>query len=114
MRISDWSSDVCSSDLDPGILGDMQLESLPGGEIVYQGLEDLRRGVESPQALFVCLAATRLRAVGFTVHRQLIRSDESRVGKEWVIKCRFGRSQDNEKKKYIPQFSKHDLTNKTV
>ena len=57
----------------------MQMEALPGGEIVHQGLEDLRKGVESPQALLVCMAATRLRAMGFDVPQKLIPSPEVKL-----------------------------------
>lgn len=41
--------------------------SLPGAELVAVGLEDLRRGIESIEALLVSMAATRLRQLGFDV-----------------------------------------------
>lgn len=41
--------------------------SLPGAELVAVGLDDLRRGDESTEALLVSMAATRLRQLGFDV-----------------------------------------------
>jgi hypothetical protein len=43
------------------------LEALPGGDLVQQGLEDLRRGVESAPALLVLSAGPRLRLLGIDV-----------------------------------------------
>src|SRR3546814_20298180 len=44
MRISDWSSDVCSSDLDAN-----PLVSPDGGKIAYLGFDDKRRAYENNQ-----------------------------------------------------------------
>jgi hypothetical protein len=41
--------------------------SLPGHEIVSEGLVDLAEGRESESALLVAMAAPRLRALGFDV-----------------------------------------------
>lgn len=41
--------------------------SLPGAELVAAGLEDLRRGNDTIEALVVSMAATRLRDLGFDV-----------------------------------------------
>jgi hypothetical protein len=49
---------------------------LPGGELVAQGLHDLRAGRESDAALVVALAATRLRELGFDVPASADRSGE--------------------------------------
>jgi hypothetical protein len=38
---------------------------LPGGDLVEQGLEDLRAGIESVEALLVSIGAPRLTALGF-------------------------------------------------
>src|SRR3546814_3023009 len=46
MRISDWSSDVCSSDL--GVNG-----SIEGDEIVYRDYADVSVAVSAPQGLVV-------------------------------------------------------------
>jgi hypothetical protein len=43
------------------------MEALPGGEIITRGLTDLRRGVESVEALLVSMATTRLRELGIPV-----------------------------------------------
>src|SRR3546814_11658483 len=102
MRISDWSSDVCSSDL--------------------RGSPSARRGSASPAAAPrrrqhgrsgagpprpSCAASHRGEppiGVRGEVHRQglghrLDRSEERRVGKECVSKFRSRWSPDNEKKK---------------
>src|SRR3546814_10120279 len=62
MRISDWSSDVCSSDL-------FQVNPMPGGHRA------------SPSARWRGRAACRAR-------RRTARSEERRVGKECVSTCR--------------------------
>jgi hypothetical protein len=45
----------------------MITESLPGNDLVRQGIEDLSRGVESVPALLVSIGAPRLRMLGFEV-----------------------------------------------
>jgi len=40
---------------------------LPGGDFVAQGLEDLRRGVETVPALMALIGAPRLRQLGIDV-----------------------------------------------
>ncbi len=42
-------------------------ESLPGGDLVRQGLEDLQQGIESAQALLVQMFAPRLRRLAIEV-----------------------------------------------
>src|SRR3546814_4080364 len=64
MRISDWSSDVCSSDLTLGTTRDAQIIDAPGGES------------KDP----------------FLFHYN--RSEERRVGKECVSTCRSRWSQN--------------------
>src|SRR3546814_19842143 len=59
MRISDWSSDVCSSDL---------------------------RGVDHRDAAILDIGDIDHASVG--AHAQAVRSEERRVGKEWVGTCR--------------------------
>src|SRR3546814_2827341 len=71
MRISDWSSDVCSSDLGPVVLGD----ALPG--VGHHG-----DGAECPDL------EERKNA-----QHDLFRSEERRVGKECVSTCRSRWSQ---------------------
>ncbi len=43
------------------------LGSLPGGDLVLQGLHDLRAGIESVEALLVQIGATNLRLRGLDV-----------------------------------------------
>src|SRR3546814_17476288 len=109
MRISDWSSDVCSSDLRHGLRNAMiplvaltavQFGVLLGGSIVtesvfaLQGLGHLawelitRRDIPTVQAVVIILAAffTILTLLGDLLNAW--RSEERRVGKECVSKCR--------------------------
>src|SRR3546814_6991740 len=78
MRISDWSSDVCSSDLPIAsrfVPGDVLLHEQSGWRLeILEG--DSRR-------------VTRLR----------LRSEERRVGKECVSTCRYRWSRYHSKKK---------------
>jgi len=57
----------------------MSLEELPGGEIVVRGLEDLGKGTESPEALLVAMAATRLRELGISLPGALPSSPEAKL-----------------------------------
>src|SRR5437879_10554246 len=84
--IGDWSSDVCSSDLRPEVVGDTVALALPGlghrvahedpgGARAFHRLghpRDDERGEE-----------TRVEASGTEDERVGIRSEERRVGKEW-------------------------------
>src|SRR3546814_18929312 len=82
MRISDWSSDVCSSDLHSG-LGLAIARAIVeghGGTIAARDRDDGERGASL-----------------------LIRSEERRVGKECVRTCRYRWSQDHFKKKKTRQ-----------
>src|SRR3546814_13092314 len=90
MRISDWSSDVCSSDLLVlGAGGGLELSAMarlnPGWHFV---------GVDpSPPMLAQARAQTQEFANRISLHEGYIedaprRSEESRVGKECVSTCR--------------------------
>src|SRR3546814_12917759 len=107
MRISDWSSDVCSSDLEPLLLGALGGGLLGGGDT---GLEPRQRRMvlvglldQRVQALgFVEVAAVAALLGGDHRHRQQVgqraryagvagqlvaqreRLEERRVGKEWA------------------------------
>jgi hypothetical protein len=48
-----------------------QPRALPGAELVDQGIRDLDRGVESPEALLVSIGAPRLRQLGIDLPRVL-------------------------------------------
>jgi hypothetical protein len=54
-------------------------ESLPGNDLVCQGIEDLSRGVESVPALLVSIGAPRLRMVGLEIPENVISSPEQRL-----------------------------------
>lgn len=45
----------------------VSFEALPGGDLVSQGMEDLRHGVESAQALLVQMFAPRLQRLALDV-----------------------------------------------
>src|SRR3546814_10391247 len=68
MRISDWSSDVCSSDL--GGLGDRVVD----GDLLERRPDAIHRG-PARRGVVPCL-------------RELERSEERRVGKECGSTCR--------------------------
>src|SRR3546814_19909218 len=97
MRISDWSSDVCSSDL-PSLIsagvqlgaldGPAQLEALPAGG-----------GFQATATVMVSESQTAIAAIGYSTQKKTAsqealvrvlckRSEERRVGKECVSTCR--------------------------
>src|SRR3546814_21059810 len=87
MRISDWSSDVCSSDLDP--------DGLQLGVLLHR----VQRLV-APEAGLLVAAERRRHVAGIeAVHPHHARSEARRVGKECVSTCRSRWSQYHEKKK---------------
>lgn len=55
----------------------MDLEMLPGGDLIARGLDDLSRGDESVEALLVAIGAPRLRRLGFQV--AMLSSPEHRL-----------------------------------
>src|SRR3546814_12931913 len=94
MRISDWSSDVCSSDLDDvrklvdmaiaefGSLSMLVNNAGPSGETFgYGALHEL------PGAIFE--QTMRVGAFGAFWACKYARSEERRVGKECVSTCRY-------------------------
>src|SRR3546814_12873170 len=96
MRISDWSSDVCSSDLLAEIeSGDRVLEIGTGSGYAAAVLSRMAAEVYSIErhGALADAARTRLRRPGFDN-----RSEERRVGKEWVSTCRFRWSPSNSTK----------------
>src|SRR3546814_14789286 len=91
MRISDWSSDVCSSDLFPaghdgGVIGvsHHRILRLGGMRGAYHGEQGigLFLAIDDPLGIEYFVAA--MFAVGLGEHR----SEERRVGKECVRTCR--------------------------
>lgn len=57
----------------------MNLEALPGGDLVQEGIADLSRGVESVPALLVSIGAPRLRRIGLPLPDRTIPSPEHRL-----------------------------------
>src|SRR3546814_13705884 len=105
MRISDWSSDVCSSDLFnsaifPGIQGGplehvIAAKAVAFGEALHPAFADYaNRVVENAQVL-----AASLERQGYTIVSggtdTHVRSEERRVGKECVSTCRSRWSPDH-------------------
>src|SRR3546814_12583765 len=90
MRISDWSSDVCSSDLNGyRVLTYNRRGSCPGGELGCSGGHDVGGWRD------LAFVVDRLReagaqrvVVGGASLGAMERSEERRVGKECVSTCR--------------------------
>src|SRR3546814_19934639 len=72
MRISDWSSDVCSSDLRP------RTQTVAGGGRQH-----------APEPGFRIALQRHGRAAGSRGAVPVVRSEERRVGKECVSTCRY-------------------------
>src|SRR3546814_20468077 len=101
MRISDWSSDVCSSDLALG----QHIEALRldldeiAGECCGAGIEPCR-GLRQDRTAQIAGPGMDVRGKKFVLPRQVgqldirahdqQRSEERRVGKDGVSKCRSG------------------------
>jgi len=66
---------------------DRRRRRLPGEELVRQGIHDLGRGVESPEALLVSIGAPRLRSLGFALP-QPFASPEHRLYE--LLRSEFG------------------------
>src|SRR3546814_15486226 len=107
MRISDWSSDVCSSDLDPcgsvhvavgTVLPDIDLVGRAGGVALGVERNLVQHGLELA-GMHRLLDGGGLERLGRG--RRLGRSEERRVGKECVRTCRSRWSPYHYKKKNI-------------
>src|SRR3546814_2187283 len=89
MRISDWSSDVCSSDLllSP-LLSVPQLRQ--HGVLLHHGLVHPRSPLPAIPALYILMPTQDniVRVVADIQRRLYQRSEERRVGKECVSTCR--------------------------
>src|SRR3546814_14283521 len=102
MRISDWSSDVCSSDLQHAAIV-VQVEVVGLERLVAHRLDHRVAAVFDPQAGVVdqlrARPVQRLRAFGQAgEHVEFARSEERRVGKECVSTCRSRWSTEHYKK----------------
>src|SRR3546814_12622741 len=94
MRISDWSSDVCSSDLGEAdaagavdaaghVGGDQRTQVLVGDHTLALGEARYRAPVAQRQILQLALAAL----VADRAVQRMVRSEARRVGKECVSTC---------------------------
>src|SRR3546814_14029119 len=105
MRISDWSSDVCSSDLsdalDPEFLAEVGNGRVALG---HSSLSEPHLGLGEGE-LAATLASPR------AGRRAGQRSEERRVGKECVSTCRSGWSPYHYKKKHIVSLQTHNQYN---
>src|SRR3546814_17651546 len=93
MRISDWSSDVCSSDLTLEAEG---LSVMREVDAVRQDIRPLRIGLFNLMPDKISTETQLARLLGAT---PIQRSEERRVGKECVSTCRSRRSPYHENKK---------------
>src|SRR3546814_16303419 len=99
MRISDWSSDVCSSDLVEG-------QRVEAGKVLFRidpepfevALQQAEARLKNEQALL--RQAERSWARVSTLYKdRAVRSEERRVGHECVSTCRYRWSPYHQKKK---------------
>src|SRR3546814_13080570 len=102
MRISDWSSDVCSSDLVAGLpttLAGLESRELSGDTEYGAAWGDpaivLTCGVGVPDGFDEFSACTEVSGVGWFVPPEQESSEERRVGKECVSTCRSRWSRDH-------------------
>src|SRR3546814_14576928 len=95
MRISDWSSDVCSSDLslealahDPRLLA--ALERLPGRRLIFTNADDVHaeRVLAHLGLADLFDDVFHIGSAGYVPKPAAARSEERRAGKECVSTCR--------------------------
>src|SRR3546814_15209121 len=121
MRISDWSSDVCSSDLtgfvnavmggtpmpgldrkDDGYFAGVTWQATPRWAITGAAYYDRSKNVvesgDKGQRYALVAVAEYALSKRSPVYATVARSDERRVGKECGSACRSGWSPDNSKK----------------
>src|SRR3546814_13930033 len=103
MRISDWSSDVCSSDLDESEIADTDNDGVPDSSDdsdARNGFANTLQADAAAQSTAVITAITGVRLqLGSTART---RSEERRVGKEVRVALGGRRNSKNKqrKKKY--------------
>src|SRR3546814_11345942 len=94
MRISDWSSDVCSSDLETLLKVEHVSKSFAIRQSGIFGSEDGGLLAVDDVSFSVgrgeCLGLVGESGCGkTTLSKMILRSEERRVGHEWVGTCRF-------------------------
>ena len=57
----------------------MNYQTLPGGDLIRGGIEDLKAGIESPEALLVAIGRPRLSRLGMLVPEQPFTTPEVRL-----------------------------------
>src|SRR3546814_20866545 len=97
MRISDWSSDVCSSDLIPYQVNKKNLIERMADLVrdkIIEGISDLRDESDR-EGMRIVIELKRGEVPEVVLNNlykhtplQSSRSEERRVGKEWVSTCR--------------------------
>src|SRR3546814_12190923 len=90
MRISDWSSDVCSSDLEacaPANAPDIHPHCPRGDACAHASARELFLQ-QAIQSIRIGLALRRTHGLADEEAEQLVRSEERRVGTECVSTCR--------------------------
>src|SRR3546814_16623900 len=94
MRISDWSSDVCSSDLSQEVANRKILlaTGIEEDNSVYFSLRDSGSGIpaENLAQIFHGFFTTKENGlgIGLAICHSIVGSEERRVGKECVSTCR--------------------------
>src|SRR3546814_8215733 len=81
MRISDWSSDVCSSDLDSFVRLKPRSEWRGDKDLIVEDMRKAMAGLPGIEPSFT-------QPIEMRVSEVLTRSEERRVGKECVSTCR--------------------------
>src|SRR3546814_12471147 len=91
MRISDWSSDVCSSDLGYLATQPTELEELVlGTDMIGYNVSVKEYSLETGQAYSLLIKSSGVKEYAIVAPDffDYIRSEERRVGKECVSTCR--------------------------
>src|SRR3546814_17793024 len=94
MRISDWSSDVCSSDLLAGFGAQLQkVYCRPEARLLYHapdglGIDTLEACLHKPDLAHIGLEAALYGQLAGLLRDAGVRSEERRVGQECVSTCR--------------------------
>src|SRR3546814_20979590 len=101
MRISDWSSDVCSSDLDiliaKNYLSEDEIDTLNRLVVIFLETAELRlkNRQDIPMRFWMENVGQIIASNGFPLLSGSGRSEERRVGKECVSTCRSRWSTDH-------------------
>src|SRR3546814_14470396 len=94
MRISDWSSDVCSSDLAIEGAGTITLRTRQRDDLVEVAIRDDGCGMDEAtlqhvfEPFFTTKPIGQGTGLGMSIVFRIVRSEERRVGKECVSTCR--------------------------